>query len=149
MILSNDDLQVQRNDNMNEIQALFDRYKDKCLERLCRDYICEPATQEQLQVFLTNCKVHDVPIKITNELVDYHKQNNSFFDYFRCDDLSIFEWHEGNCLWLGQVDFWTFRCLISKHKYAIGDASDDSFGKDYEFDTIEQMLQTFLSRDKV
>lgn len=54
-----------------------------------------------------------------------------------------------SCLWLGQRDLWTFRCLVNKHKYAIGDAGDESFGEDYEFDTIEEMLQAFLSGEKI
>lgn len=68
--------------------------------------------------------------------------------YFECDNILIFECYEQGCLWLGQRDLWTFRCLLEKHKYAIGDASEDSFGGDYEFDTIEDMLQAFLSGDK-
>ena len=52
-------------------------------------------------------------------------------------------------LMVGTKRYVTFRCLLKKHKYAIGDASEDSFGEDYEFNTIEEMLQTFLSGNKV
>jgi len=129
---------------VNRIQELFDKYIDECYE-----YSCEPATEKQLQVFLENCKNHNVPVEIIDELVEYYKLNNNFLEYFNCDDPEIFEWYEDGCLWLGQRDLWTFRCLVNKHKYAIGDAGDESFGEDYEFDTIEEMLQAFLSGEKI
>lgn len=128
----------------NRIQALFDKYKDGEY-----NYSCQSATESQLQEFIKNCMTYGVPAKIADELVAYYKLNNNFFEYFECDDLTIFEWYEEGCLWLGQRDLWTFRCLLEKHKYAIGDASEDSFGEDYEFDTIEEMLQAFLSGDKI
>ena len=129
---------------MNRIQELFDRYNDGCYE-----YTCEPATEKQLQLFLENCKAHNVPARIADELAEYYRLNNNFFEYFVCDDPTIFEWYEQGCLWLGQRDLWAFRCLVAKQKYAIGDAGDDSFGEDYEFDTIEEMLEAFLSGDKI
>ena len=129
---------------MNKIQELFDQYNDECYK-----YSCEPATEAQIQIFVENCKTHVVPADIINELVEYYKLNNNFFKYFICDDLLIFEWYDQGCLWLGQRDLWSFRCLVDKHKYAIGDAGNDSFGEDYEFDTIEEMLHAFLSGEKV
>lgn len=131
---------------MNRLQELFNKYNDECYE-----YFVKPATEEQLQVFLENCKTRNIPDNIIDELLEYYKLNNNFFDYFECDDLMIFEWYdEGDrCLWLGQRDLWTFRCLVDKHKYTIGDAGDDSFGEDYEFDTIEEMLRAFLSGEKI
>ena len=129
---------------MNKIQELFNQYNDEYYK-----YSCEPATEEQIQIFLENCITHDVPADITKELVEYYKLNNNFFKYFKCDDIEIFEWYDQGCLWLGQRDLWTFRCIVDKHKYAIGDAGNDSFGEDYEFDTIEEMLQAFLSGEKV
>ena len=92
---------------------------------------------------------YGVLTEIMNELVTYYKLNNNFFEYFECDDILIFECYEEGCLWLEQRDLWTFRYLLKKHKYAIGDASEDSFGEDYEFDTIEEMLQAFLSGEKI
>ena len=129
---------------MNKIQKLFNKYNDECYE-----YFCEPATQEQLQIFIENCNERNIPVEIINGLADYYKFNNKFFGYFKCDDTAIFQWLEYGCLWLGQRDLWSFRCLLDKHKYSIGDASNDSFGKDYEFDTIEEMLEAFLSGDKI
>ncbi len=129
---------------MNRIQDMFNKYNDEDYE-----YDCEPATEEQLQTFQKNCKTYNVPSAITEELLEYYKLNNNFFEYFECDDITIFEWYEDGCLWLGQRDLWTFRCLIDKHKYAIGDAGDESFGNDYEFDTIEEMLEAFLSGEKI
>jgi len=131
---------------LNAIQEIFDKYHDDMYE-----YTAEPATEEQLNAFLKNCRSRNIPDNITEELLAYYRQNNNFFKYFTCDDPIIFEWFDtGNdCLWLGQRDLWTFRCLVSKHKYAIGGAGDDSFGDDYEFDTIVEMLEAFLSGEKV
>lgn len=127
----------------NRIQVLFDKYRNNY--RLS----CKPATENQLQGFRKNCMDYGISTEIMDELVAYFKLNNSFFGYFECDNILIFEWCEQGCLWLGQRELWTFRCLLEKHKYAIGDASEDSFGEDYEFDTIEEMLQAFLSGDKI
>ena len=94
---------------MNKIQSIFDKYNDKTFK-----YTAEPATGEQLNSFLGNCKPRGIPAVIVNELMEYYKQNNNFFNYFTCDDITIFEWYDNgdNCLWLGQRDLWTFRCLI-------------------------------------
>ena len=127
----------------NRIQALFDKYRDNY------KLSCKPATEKELQEFRKNCIAYGIPTEIMNQLVEYYKLNNNFFGYFECDNILIFEWCDQGCLWLGQSDMWTFRCLLKKHKYAIGDASEDSFGEDYEFNTIEEMLQTFLSGNKV
>ena len=129
---------------MNRIQEIFAMYNNECCE-----YVCEPATERQVQIFLENCGIYNIPQEIANELAEYYTLNNNFFEYFTCDDPTIFEWYEDGCLWLGQRDLWTFRCLIDSHKYAIGSGGDMSFGEEYEFDTIEEMLQAFLSGDKV
>ena len=128
------------------IQEIFDKYDGDCY-----DYEVSPATEEQLNTFLKNCRERGIPEDIVSELLAYYKQTNNFFDYTRCDDLLLFEWYDNDddCLWLGQRDMWSFRCLIGKRKYAIGDAGDASFGEDYEFDTIEEMLIAFLSGEKI
>jgi len=46
------------------------------------------------KVFLENCKNHNVPVEIIDELVEYYKLNNNFLEYFNCDDPEIFEWYE-------------------------------------------------------
>ena len=130
---------------MNHIQEIFNKYDTRRGETM----ICKPATEKQLGAFRRNCKKHNIPEKIVSELVEYYKLNDNFFNYFKCDDIDIFEWVKYGSLWLGQRDLWSFTCLISKHKYAIGDARNESFGEDYEFDTIEEMLTAFLSGEKV
>ena len=139
---------IQGSNGMNRIQEIFDMY-DYDNKYHGERYICEPATKKQLELFFKNCKTYNVPEKITNELAEYYKLNNNFFKYFTCDDLAIFEWYKYGCLWLGQRDLWSFTCLVNKHKYAIGDAGNYSFGEDYEFDTIEKMLHAYLSGDKI
>jgi hypothetical protein len=125
---------------MNIVEELFNKYQ--------QDYAVKimPATTEQIVTFIKNCKKYNVPEKIVEELTNYFKMNNNFFNYFLCDDERIFEWYqEQNCIWLGQRDLWTFRCLVDKHRYAIGDAMNESFGDNYEFDSVYEMLDSFLS----
>jgi hypothetical protein len=125
---------------MSRIEELFNKYP--------KDYEVSitPATDEQIAIFVNNCKKYDIPETIKAELVEYYRLNNNFFNYFTCDDSMLFEWFdEDNCLWLGQRDLWTFRCLVGRHKYSIGDAGYHSFSPHHEFDTIEEMLEAFLS----
>ena len=83
---------------------------------------------------------YGVPTEIMDELVAYFKLNNSFFGYFECDNILIFEWYEQGCLWLGQRDLWTFRCLLKSINMRLAMLPEDSFGEDYEFSTIDEML---------
>jgi len=126
-----------------DYETLLLRYR----ERFRADIV--PATKEQINSFIINCKNNNIPQPIQEELIEYYKTCKSFFGYFDCDDEAIFEWIADDCLWLGQQDLWTFRCMVTKHKYAIGDAGGDSFGEEYEFDTIFDMLEGYLSEKTV
>lgn len=104
-----------------------------------------PANNEEIASFRKNCESHNVPAKIENELTAYYRQNNNFFNYFSCDDLSIFEWwDERKELWLGCVDMDVFRYCSGIGKYTIGDVGDVSYGDKYEFDSIEDMLNAIF-----
>jgi hypothetical protein len=125
---------------MNIYEELFDKFDYK------NEYTLIPATGEEIEQFTYHCSIYAIPEVIKDELVEYFKVNNNFFNYFSCDDILIFEWYaDSECLWLGQRDFWSFRCLINEHKYTIGDASNNSFGEEYEFNTIAEMLVAFFT----
>lgn len=125
---------------MNKIEEIFSKYNND------NEGDIVPATSQELKTFIHNCNANNIPVNIVDDLVEYYKLSNSFFNYYKCDDSAIFEWYKDDgCLWLGQKDLWTFRCLVDKRKYSIGDASNDSFGPKYEFDTIDDMLESFLS----
>ncbi len=127
----------------NRIYNLFYKYKEK----LCYRIKIIPATENEIQEFIKNCKKYNVPEDGVKKLVEYYKMNNNFFNYTTCNDLLLFEWYNDvhKELWLGQRDDTTFRYIGSINKFAIGDASNPSYGKDYEFDSIEEMLESFLS----
>ena len=127
---------------------------EKCCTKEDEGYLCEikgrifeiiPATEEQIASFRKNCDEREVPEKIKEELTDYYRQNNSFFNYFTCDDVGIFEWWDDyRELWLGCIDMDVYRYSTEKGKYTIGDAGDPSYGEEFEFDSIEEMLVAAL-----
>ena len=108
---------------------------------------CTPATKEKLAKFIAHCEKRNIPQAIQDELVEFYKVQESFLSKtaFVCDDESIFYWFddEHDCLRLGQKDMDTFRCIISTHKFTIGDASNVSYGEEYEFDTLYDMLKGY------
>ncbi|MBR3417529.1 MAG: hypothetical protein IKG82_02430 [Oscillospiraceae bacterium] len=131
-----------------DVRALFEQYCEKEAENR---YFCEsdgrtyeiiPASEEQLTAFRTGCQVRNVPENAAEELLAYYRQNNNFFQYFTCDDPAVFEWWEdAHELWLGCVDMDVFRFCADTGKYTIGDAGSASYGREYEFDTLRQMLE--------
>jgi len=126
----------------NNVYLLFFKYKDN----IDYDVIIEPASSVELEIFKNHCKKYCVSADVMKKLIEYYSMNNNFFNYFKCDDCSIFEWYdESKELWLGQRDLWVFRYVESLNKFTIGDASNSSFGKEYEFDSIMEMLDSFLS----
>ena len=106
---------------------------------------CTPATDEKLAKFIDNCQKRSIPQAIQDELVEYYKVHDNLIGH-GCDDEIIFEWldyHNKDCLWLGQSDMDTIRCIVSTHKFTIGDASNVSYGEEYEFDTLYDMLKGY------
>lgn len=112
---------------------------------VCNGHCVEltPATEEEIKVFRTICDKYGVEQKIVDELEEYYRQNNNFFDYFRCDEESLFEWwdEDQKCIWFGCVDDDSFIYDANTHKYAIGEAGSNSFG---EYDTFMEMLEAYL-----
>ncbi len=79
-----------------------------------------------------------------DELSNYYRQTNSFFDYFLCTDRSLFEWWEDNdqrSIWLGCLDENCFIYDDIDHKYAIGFAGSKDLG---EYDSLMEMLESYL-----
>ncbi len=127
----------------NSIYNLFDRYSDL----LDCDVSIEPATPDELNCFINNYHKYNILDEEISDLLDYYKLNNNVFNYYKCDDIAIFEWYDTEkSLWLGQKDLYTFRYFPKEGKYTIGDASSISFGPDYEFKSITEMLEAFISK---
>ncbi len=133
---------------MFDVRALYEKYCEKesenryYCERDCRSYELVPAEEPELESFRSNCISRGVPERVIEELAAYFKQNNNFFNYWTCDDAGIFEWWDDyKELWLGCVDMDIFRYSCDLEKYTIGDVGNVSYGKEYEFDTLEEMLE--------
>jgi len=108
---------------------------------------CIPATEEKLELFVSGCQKRNIPQAIQDELAEYYKVHENLIGS-GLDDEIIFEWldyHNDDCLWLGQSDMDTIRCIVSTHKYTIGDASNVSYGEEYEFDTFYDMLKGYCN----
>lgn len=124
-------------------------------EKNCRKeengYIChghcislKPATEEELEGFREHCKEYNVEQSVVEELERYYKQNNSIFNYFVCDDRTLFDWWEDDeqrSIWLGCLDDDSFIYDDIHHKYAIGFAGSNDLG---EYDSLMEMLETYL-----
>ena len=129
------------------VKELFEKY---CAKE-GSDYICHgrcfeltPATEEEIQAFRNLCDEHGVDKRIVSELEEYYRQNNSFFDYFKCDDESLFEWWEDDgqrSIWLGCIDDDCFIYDDLTHNYAMGFAGGHDIG---EYDTLMEMLEAYL-----
>jgi len=64
------------------------------------------------------------------------------FDFHRCDDIILFEWWDQQELWLGQRDMDTLRW--TNLGFCLGDASNVSYGQDYQFPTLLQLIEKGL-----
>ena len=131
-----------------QLLELIEKYCDKYGDEYVTHDHCfdiEPASEEVLNTFKEHCQKYGVDDSICAELLDFYKQSNSLFNYFVCDDETIFEWwQDSRELWLGNLDMDTFRYSSERKKYGIGDASDFSYGDEYEFDTLEEMLEAYF-----
>lgn len=62
------------------------------------------------------------------------------FSLHRCDDEILFEWWEDDReLWLGQRDCDVLRWADGK--FCLSDASNISYGEEYEFPTLVDLLE--------
>ena len=77
------------------------------------------------------------------DTIDFRKDLSDLYKI--CDDEIIFEWwQDSKELWLGNLDMDTFRYSAERKRYGIGDASHFSYGDEYEFDTLEGMIEAYL-----
>ena len=108
-------------------------------------FAIKPASEEELRTFEKYCHKYGVEGSIAAELIDFYRQSNSLFGYVMCDDEIIFEWwQDSKELWLGNLHMDTFRYSAERKRYGIGDASHFSYGDEYEFDTLEGMIEAYL-----
>lgn len=104
-----------------------------------------PADENLWADFCRRAAERGVPDSVIGELVEFYRISNGTpcFDGFslhRCDDEILFEgWESGRELWLGQRDCDVLRWADGK--FCLGDASNISYGEEYEFPTLVDLLE--------
>lgn len=93
-------------------------------------YSVEPATKEQINLFIERALKNGIDSSVINQLINLYSVANSFqyemiLSFHSCDDVIIFEWWDNKELWLGQRDFYSIRWADGK--FCLGDASNVSF----------------------
>lgn len=104
-----------------------------------------PADEDLLADFYRRATQHGVPVPAIEQLVEFYKLSNGTpclngFSFHRCEDEILFEWWEDDqALWLSQRDCDVLRW--SNNKFCLGDASNVSYGEEYEFSTLVDLLE--------
>ena len=102
------------------------------------------ADEAMLNAFRGKAEQTGIPLVVINQLAEFYKLTNGVpcldgFDFHRCDDEIVFEWRSNGELWLGQRNMDILRW--TNGKFMLGDASNISYGIDYEFPTLIELLE--------
>jgi hypothetical protein len=107
-------------------------------------YKIEPATHDKTKIFRNRAIEKGLNKKVIDELIDFYEIADNFhheivIGFHSCSDEMIFKWWGEKELWLGQRDFNTLRWVDGK--FCLGDASNISYSKDYECDSLIGLLK--------
>ena len=109
------------------------------------DYEVLPATSEQIEAFTKIATEKQVPKSVITQLTELYEVANNYnyeiiMAFHCCTDEIIFEfWDNERELWLGQRDYNMLRWTDGK--FCLGDASNASFGEEYEAETLIQLIE--------
>ena len=113
-----------------------------------------PASEELIAKFRQQATARNVPDTVIEELTEFYKVSNGVvpclngFGINACDDEILYEWwNEYNVLWLGDCNDEVLRW--SNGKYCLGDASNDSYGDEYEFSTLVELKECTFEECKI
>ena len=109
-----------------------------------------PADAGGLGTFKGRAAERGVPLKVIRQLEEFYNVTNGIpcldsFDLHACDDMILFEFWDDMELWIGQRDMYMIRWSAEKDRFCLGDASDISFGDEYEFDSLIGLLEKAFS----
>ena len=127
------------NTNQKKIKKLFGNLEN------ADDYKISPATNEQIEIFIKVATEKQVPQTVIAQLTDLYEVANDYnyeiiMAFHCCTDEIIFEfWDDERELWLGQRDYNMLRW--ANGKFCLGDASNASFGEEYEAETLIQLIE--------
>ena len=130
------------NSNQEKIIALLTNLPDR------GDNKIEPATQQQIDIFTQRALSNGLESSATKQLVEFYEVANAYsyemiIQFHSCDDSILFEWWRDKELWLGQRDFYTIRW--ANGKFCMGNASNISFSKEEEFETLVEFLEYYVA----
>ncbi|BHH82405.1 hypothetical protein [Desulforhopalus sp. 52FAK] len=119
------------------IKPLFDEYGAEIL----------PASSIQVESFRSTALRRGVPISAIGQLVKFYQITNGIpcldgFDFHRCEDEILYEWWDELELWLGAKDDDVLRWV--DNKFCIGDTANLSYGKEYEFDSLVELIENSM-----
>jgi hypothetical protein len=106
----------------------------------------KPAEQSSVDEFTENSLKRNVPECVIKQLADFYKIADALcvdgVEFHSCNDTALFEWwDEHGELWLGESAPDVFRWSRENGKFCMGSASDTSYDKEHEFDTLSQLLK--------
>lgn len=113
------------------------------------EYTLQPATDEQIQSFINKSLEQKVPQNVINQLTALYSVCNCYtyetvISFHHCTDELIYEWWQDDKeLWLGQKDFYTLRW--ANGKFCLGDASNLSYGSQYEAATLVGLIEICIN----
>ena len=102
------------------------------------------ADEATLNAFRDRAEKTGIPLGVIDQLAEFYKFTNGVpcldgFDFHRCDDELVFEWWSNGELWLGQRNMDILRW--TNGKFMLGDASNISYGREYEFTNLTELLE--------
>lgn len=113
------------------------------------EYETKPATLAEIAIFTKNSIARKIPENVIKELTELYSIANEYYyeiviGFHNCTDEIIYEWWEDDGeLWLGQRDFYTIRW--TKGKFCLGDASNTSFGEEYETENLIGLIEICIN----
>ena len=126
------------NSNQNEIRDLLKSIEDEYSDDLI------PSATENIELFKIKAKANGVNTSIIEQLVDLYTVADNYMaqmilGFHSCNDAVLYEWWAEKELWLGQLDFNTIRW--ANDKFCLGDASNISYSKNNEYDTLIDLIK--------
>jgi hypothetical protein len=116
------------------------------LRPLFADYEEEivPASENLLSDFRQQAVKRNIPNEVVEQLTEFYKVSNGVpclngFAFFACDEELLFDWWDNQEIWLGTKDDDVLRW--ADNKYCLGDAANVSYGNEYEFFKLYELLK--------
>ncbi|MCL2148854.1 MAG: glycerol-3-phosphate dehydrogenase/oxidase [Methanomassiliicoccaceae archaeon] len=107
-----------------------------------------PADGAAVEALMRRLAKMGVPPEAAEQLADLYRVTDGVpcldsLDIHACGDDILFEWEgEGVPLWIGQRDMDSL--MWADGRFRLGDASGESYGEEYEFESLAGLLEAAL-----